>query len=44
VETVIPPEKKGVSTGAIVAGGLGVASLAGIVAVAAMKKKKRAHT
>jgi len=37
--TVAAPEQKGLSTGALVAGGLGVAALVGVVALAATGKK-----
>jgi hypothetical protein len=37
---VAPPEKKGLSTGAMVAGALGLAALVGVVAVAASGKKR----
>lgn len=37
VEVITPPEKKELSTGAIVAGGVGLLALVGIVAVAATK-------
>ena len=40
---VTPPEKAGLSTGAIVAAGLGAAALVGVVAYAATRKKKKGH-
>jgi hypothetical protein len=41
-DIVVPPEeKKGLSTGAIVAGAVGLAALAGVVALAATSGKKK---
>ena len=41
IEIITPPEKKkGLSTGAIIAGGLGAAALVGITAIAITQKKK----
>jgi hypothetical protein len=39
----VAPEKKDISTGAIVAGALGLAALVGVVAVAATSKKGAHH-
>jgi hypothetical protein len=41
--TTIVPEKKGLSTGAIVAGAIGAAALVGLIAVAATGKKHHGH-
>ncbi|KKK59731.1 hypothetical protein LCGC14_3031470, partial [marine sediment metagenome] len=45
IEPITPPEeKKGLSTGAIIAGGLGAAALVGITAIAITQKKKKPTT
>jgi len=43
-EVVVPPEKKGLSTGAIVAGAVGAAALVGLIAVVATSKGRTSTT